>query len=213
MDRPGRRGTEDRSMKLYYSPSACSLSPHIALREAGAAFDLVKVDLASKKTETGEDYLAINPKGQVPALVTDDGEVITEGPVILQYLAETFPAAGLAPAEGRERRRFLEWLNFATSEMHKGLGGLFNRQLPEEAKPVLKAAVARKLGYLDQHLGKNQHALGERFSAVDGYLFTVLRWTKPLGVDLSPYANIRAFMERVAERPKVREALAAEGLA
>jgi glutathione S-transferase len=200
-------------MKLYYAPGACSLSPHIALREAGASFEAIKVDLAAKKTEAGEDFLAINPKGQVPTLVTDDGEVITEGPVIVQYLAERFPAAGLAPAEGRERRRFLEWLNFTTSDMHKGLGGLFNKQLPEDAKSVIKAGLARKLGYLDGHLGKHEHALGERFSAVDGYLFTVLRWTQPLGVDLAPYGNIRAFMERVGQRPKVREALMAEGLA
>src|SRR5688572_7613014 len=120
-------------MKLYYAPGACSLSPHIALREAGANFEAIKVDLAGKKTETGDDFYAVNPKGQVPTLVTDDGEVITEGPVILQYLAETHPAAGLAPSgNGAERRRYLEWVNFATSDMHKGVGALFNKQLPSE---------------------------------------------------------------------------------
>ena len=200
-------------MKLYYAPGACSLSPHIALREAGVNFSAIKVDLAEKKTETGEDFYAVNPKGQVPTLVTDQGEVITEGPVILQYLAETHPAAGLAPTDnGAGRRRYLEWLNFATSDMHKGVGALFNKQLPDEAKAVMKAGLARKFAYLDQHLAKNAFATGERFTAVDGYLFTILRWTVPLQVDLAPYANIRAYMDRVGARPKVQEALAAEGI-
>jgi glutathione S-transferase len=201
-------------MKLYYAPGACSLSPHIALREAGATFQAIKVDLVAKKTETGEDFLAINPKGQVPTLVLDDGEVITEGPVILQHLAETHPSAGLAPeGPGSVRRRYLEWLNFATSDLHKGIGGLFNRQLPAEAKEILKSGLARKLAFLDQHLSKQPFVTSERFTAVDGYIFTVLRWTVPIGIDLQPYANIRAYMERVGARPRVKEALAAEGLA
>lgn len=199
-------------MKLYYAPGACSLSPHIALREAGASFEMIKVDLVAKKTETGEDFTAINPKGQVPTLVTGDGEVITEGPVILQYLAEASPNAGLAPTAGAERRRYLEWLNFTTSDLHKGIGGLFNKQLPAEAKEVLKGGIARKLAYLDERLAKNAFITGERFTAADGYLFTVLRWTKPLEIDLEPYANVRAYMNRVAQRPKVKEALAAEGI-
>lgn len=201
-------------MKLYYSPGACSLSPHIALRETGATFEAIKVDLAAKKTEKGEDFLAITPKGQVPALVTDDGEVVTEGPVILQYLADAHPQAGVGPTgNGAERRRYLEWLNFTTSELHKGVGALWNKQLPGEAKAVMKAGLARKLAYLDQHLAKHAYVAGDRFTLADGYVYTILRWTGPLEVDLQPYANIRAFMDRVAARPKVKEALAAEGLA
>ena len=200
-------------MKLYYSPGACSLSPHIALREAGANVELIKVDLAQKKTEKGEDLFAISPKGQVPTLVTDDGEVITEGTVILQYIAETYPQAGLAPTgTPSERRRYAEWLNHTATELHKGIGGLFNRQLPAEAKEVLKSGLARRFAFLDQHLQRNDFIMGDRFTAVDGYVYTVLRWTKMHEIDLTPYPGIRAFMERVGARPKVKEALAAEGI-
>ena len=199
-------------MKLYYSPGACSLSPHIALREAGLNFDLVKVDLGSKETSEGGDYRKINPKGYVPALAMDDGKVLTEGPAIVQWIADQRPSAGLAPANGTfERYKLQEWLNFITSEMHKSFGSLFNKALPEEAKKMTKERITGRLKWLEEHL-KTDYLTGSRFTVADAYLFVVLGWGQYLDIDLKPYPKVQAYMARIAARPKVKEAMAAEGL-
>lgn len=201
-------------MKLYYTPGACSLSPHIAAREAGIALDLVKVDLGNKKTEAGEDLHKVNPRGQVPTLVLDNGEVLTEGAAIVQYIADKAPAAGLAPAPGSmPRYRLAEWLNFVASEVHKGYSPLFSPKVPDAYKEMAKSRLAERYAYLDKEvLAKRQFLLGDQFSVADGYLFTVSRWAKSVGFDLSPYANVNAYLARIAARPKVREALQAEDL-
>jgi glutathione S-transferase len=200
-------------MKLYYSPGACSLSPHIVLREAGHKFDLEQVDLGAKKTKSGADFLKINPKGYVPALQLDSGDVITEGPAIVQYLADQAPATKLAPANGSlERYKLQEWLNFTTSEIHQSLGGLFNDKLPAEAKALIKERIAGRLKFLDEHLGRNNFIMGKDFTVVDAYMFTVLGWGKWVGVDIEAYPNVKAYFGRVGSRPKVQEALKAESL-
>ena len=199
-------------MKLYYSPGACSLSPHIALREAGLNFDLVKVDLGSKETSEGGDYRKVNPKGYVPALAIDDGKVLTEGPAIVQWIADQRPSAGLAPANGTfERYKLQEWLNFITSEMHKSFGSLFNKALPEEAKKMTKERITGRLKWLEEHL-KTDYLTGSRFTVADAYLFVILGWAKYLDIDLKPYPKLQAYQARVGGRPKVKEALEAEGL-
>lgn len=200
-------------MQLYYASGACSLAPHIMGHEAGLHFDLVKVDLAAKKTADGGDFYQVNSKGYVPAMRLDNGEVMTEVATIVQYIADQNPGSRLAPAAGgMERYRFQEWLTFVSSELHKGLGALFNPKLSDEAKQVLKERVATRLAWFDKELTGRDYLAGSRFSAPDAYAFTVLRWTNPLKVDLSPYPNIRAYMDRVAARPKVQDALRAEGL-
>lgn len=200
-------------MKLYFSPGACSLSPHIALREADLPFELEQVDVRAKKTKSGGDFLKVNPKGQVPTFVLDDGDVLTEGPAIVQYIADRSPEAGLAPSPGtRERYHFLEWLNFLSSEIHKSFSPLFKPATPEDYKPVAKANLADRFGYLDRHFAERSYVLGERFTVADGYAFTLLTWTPRVGIDLAPWPNLRAFQDRVARRPKVREAMKAEGL-
>jgi glutathione S-transferase len=200
-------------MKLYYSPGACSLSPHITALEAGINLTLVKVDTKTKKLEDGSDFLAINPKGQVPTLVLDDGDVVTEGPVIAQILADLAPASNLAPGNGTKARyKLQEWLNFITSEIHKGYSPLFAPTTPEDYKPVAKAKLADRYALIDSKLAGKQYLLGDTFTVADAYLFTVSNWAKFVGLDLSPYANVSAFMTRVAERPKVQQALKAEGL-
>lgn len=200
-------------MKLYYAPGACSLSPHIVLREAGLPVELVKVDLRAKKTEGGEDFSAINPKGSVPAVKLDDGEVLTEGAAIVQLIADQAPGKKLAPANGtKERVRLQEWLNYVASEVHKGIGQLFNPAMPEEFKTVVKNNLAaRQLPYLDKALAGRDYVMGG-FSVVDAYLFTVLNWTNIHKIDLSSFPNITAFMKRMAARPAVQEAMKAEGL-
>jgi len=200
-------------MKLYYSPGACSLSPHIALLEAGLPYELVKVDLKAKKLENGDDYLAINPKGQVPALGLDNGETVTEGPVIVQYIADQVPAKNLAPANGTMARyRLQEWLNFTTSEVHKAFGALFDPATPEDYKVAVKARILGRLKWVDEQLEGKQYLMGDTFSVADAYLFTVTNWSKFVGLDISGLANLGAFMGRVAARPAVQEALKAEGL-
>lgn len=201
-------------MKLYYAPGACSLSPHIALREAGLNFDLVKVDLKTKETAEGGDFRRINPRGYVPALVLDDGKVLTEGPAIVQYVADQRPSMGLAPANGTlERYRLQEWLNFITSELHKSYGALFGPQVPAEYKAQVREKLATRLGPLDELLGKQDYLTGSRFTVADGYLFVVLNWSQWTDVDLKPHPNLQAYLRRVAARPKVKDALEAEGLA
>jgi len=200
-------------MKLYYMPGACSLSPHIALREAGIAFDLVKVDGKTKKTETGADFNAINPKSYVPALELDTGKVLTEGAAILQFIADKKPDAKLAPASGTDERLGLqEWLNFIASEIHKGTGPLFNAQLPEAWKTVVLDRLAGRYDYLAKHLAANKYVLGDRFSVADAYLFTVINWANFTGIDLGKWPALKEYHARIAARPAVQAALKAEGL-
>lgn len=200
-------------MKLYYAPAACSLSPHIVLREAGLPFELVRVSTKSHKTADGADFYAINPKGYVPVLEWDDGERLTEGPAIVQWIADQAPATGLAPAAGTMARyRLMEWLNFITSELHKGFSPLFTPGTPEEARTMARAKLGEKLAWVDQQLAGKNYLLGDDFTVADGYLFTVAGWGKYVGVDIAPLAHLSAFMGRVAARPAVQEALRAEGL-
>lgn len=200
------------SMKLYYTPGACSLSPHIALLEAGLPFSLHKVDLKEKKFDSGEDYHGVNGKGYVPALQLDDGQVLTEGPVIVQYIADRNPAAGIAPAAGTmERHRLQEWLNFITSELHKSLGSMFNPAQTPEWKEAVKTTLGKRLDWLSKQLDGKQHLMGEKFSVADGYLFTILDWAKPLGFDLSKWPVLEQYLARIGQRPKVVEAMKAEG--
>lgn len=200
-------------MKLYFAPGACSLSPHIVLREVGAKFDLEQVDLAQKKTKAGGDYLVINSKGQVPVLELDNGQRLTEGPVIVQYLADQNPSAGLMPAVGTmERYKTMEWLNHTSSELHKSFSPLFRPTTPEEFKKLTKEGLAVRLKNIDKHLAGKQYLMGDKFTVADAYLFPVLRWTARVDIDLGPYPNIKAYMDRMTARPKVQEALKAEGL-
>ncbi|MEW5891213.1 MAG: glutathione transferase GstA [Pseudomonadota bacterium] len=200
-------------MKLYYSPGACSLSPHIVLREGGFDFTLERVDLQTGVTETGRDYKTINPLGYVPALQLDDGEVLTEGPAIAQYLADRVPDKRLAPPAGTlARYRLMEWLNFISTELHKGFGALFNPVFPDEAKTIVRAQLERRISEAGRRLGSRSFALGEDFTVADAYLFTVLGWSRYVNVDLSPWPGLGAYLGRVAARPAVQAALAAEGL-
>jgi glutathione S-transferase len=200
-------------MKLYHAPGACSLAPHIVGREADLDIDLVKVDLGARKTEAGEDYLAINPKGYVPALRLDDGQVLTEAATLVQYLADRKPESGLAPAFGTlERYRLIEWLTFISSELHKGFGPLWNPKASDDTKQQAKERLAMRLAWLDQQLAGKDFLTGSRFTAADAYAFTILNWAGMHDIDLQPYPNVRGFMERVAARPKVQAALRAEGL-
>ena len=200
-------------MKLYYSPGACSLAPHIALLEAGYAYDLEKVDIPNKKTASGADYWQINPKGYVPALQLDDGTVLSEVGVILQYLADQKPAAGLAPAAGTMARyHLMEWLNFVATEVHKSIGALFNPKMTPEMKVVQQGVIERRLNALDKMMAGKPYLMGDAFSVADAYLYTVLNWTRIHKIDLAPWPNIVAFMARVAARPQVQAAMRAEGL-
>ena len=200
-------------MKLYYSPGACSLSPHIALLEAGLPYDLVKVDLKAKKLENGDDYLTVNPKGQVPALKLDSGEMVTEGPVIVQMIADQAKDKHLAPArDTAERYKLLEWLNFVTSELHKNFSPLFAPALSDDTKTFFKDRLAAKFKYLDNQLAGRDYLMGRQFTVADGYLFVMLSWAERLKLDLSGFPNLTAYKARVAARPKVQEALTKEGL-
>ncbi len=200
-------------MKLYYSPGACSLSPHIALLEAGLPYDLVKVDLRAKKLENGDDFLQINPKGQVPALSLDSGELVTEGPVIVQMIADKAPGKNLAPArDSAERYKLLEWLNFITGELHKNFSPLFNPAIPDEVKNFFRDRIMGKFRYLDTQLAGRDYLMGKQFTVADGYLYTMLRWADGHKFDLAGLKNLMAFKARVDARPKVQEALAKEGL-
>lgn len=198
-------------MKLYYSPSACSLSPHIALREAGLDFQLVRVNLASHTLPDGSDFSRINPKGYVPVLALDDGTFLTEGTAIVQYIADLKPETGLAPKTGSlERYRLQEWLGFINSEIHKGFSPLFRSTTPEDYKTTIRESLAKRFDYLAKHLEQNDFLMGQQFSVADGYLFTVLNWGQWTGIDLSPWPALVAFQKRVGERPSVLEAQAAE---
>ncbi len=201
-------------MKLYFLPGACSLSPHIVLRETGANFELEKVNLKEKKTSGGGDYLAVNPKGQVPVLQLDSGETLTEGPVIVQYLADQNPAAGLAGTAGTmERYRVQEWLNFTTSELHKNFAPLFRPNTPDAYKNIARANLSNRYDWINEKLAGKPYLTGDKFTVADAYLFTVTRWAPGVGIDTAKWPHVTAFMDRVAARPKVQEALKAEGLA
>lgn len=200
-------------MKLYYSPGACSLSPHIVAREAGLNVELVMASTKTKKLQDGTDFYTINPKGSVPVLELDNGQRLTEGPAIVQYLADQAPASGLAPAAGSwERVRLQEWLNFITSELHKGFSPLFTPGMPEEAKAMFRAKLLERFKYVDQQLAGKSYLLGEQFTVADAYLFTVSNWGQYVEVDIAPFANLAAFRARVSARPAVQAALEAEGL-
>jgi glutathione S-transferase len=201
-------------MKLYYSPGACSLSPHIVLREAGLAFEPVKAPTKTHQLDDGTDYYSINPLGYVPLLELDDGTRLTEGPAIVQYIADQVPTKNLAPANGTlARYRLQSLLNFVGTELHKGFSPLFNPATPDAYKTIAREKLISRYQWVDEQLAGKEFFAGEHFSVVDAYLFTVTGWAKHVGVDLSAYANVAAFMARVGARPAVQEALKAEGLA
>ena len=200
-------------MKLYFSPGACSLSPHIVLQEAGLPFEKVKTDTKTKVMENGGDFKQINPLGYVPVLELDDGTRITEGPAIVQYIADKVPGKNLAPANGTpERIKLQSWLNFITSELHKGFSPLFNPAMPDEAKKIFRERLATRFAHLDKHFAGNDYLMGKAFSVADPYLFTVSNWAPRVDVDLSSFGNVLAYRKRVAERPAVQAAMKAEGL-
>lgn len=201
-------------MKLYFSPGACSLSPHIVLRELGLPFDLVKVDLAAKKASDGSDFKSINPKGYVPALLTDDGHVLTEGPALVQYLADRKSEARLAPANGSfARYQLQEWLNFISTEIHKSFSPLFNAAMPDAAKEIYTAKLKQRFAELEVTLAKHDFLTGNQFSVADAYLYTVLRWTAYFKIDLNQWPALAKFFARVDARPAVRAAVEAEDAA
>ena len=200
-------------MQLYFAPGACSLATHITLREAGLPFELKRADVQTKKLEDGSDYLAINSKGAVPALKLDNGQVLTEGVAIMQYLADQKPESGLAPKNGSiERYRLQEWLNYVASEVHKSFSPLWNPTADPAVKQFTLNNLARKFEWLNQQLTGKKYLTGDTFTIADSYLFAVLNWTNFLNVDLSKYPAIKDFQARVAARPKVKEAMEAEGL-
>ncbi|MFO1339598.1 MAG: glutathione transferase GstA [Burkholderiaceae bacterium] len=200
-------------MKLYYSPGACSLSPHIVLREAGLDFSLALASTKTKKLADGTDYLTINPKGQVPLLELDDGQRLSEGPAIVQYIADLAPAKGLAPAAGSMARyRLMEWLNFITSELHKSFSPLFNPAMPEDGKAVYRARLLDRLGWVDSQLEGKAYLMGDQFTVADAYLFTVSNWCGAVNLDISGLKHLAAYRARVAARPAVQAAMEAEGL-
>jgi glutathione S-transferase len=200
-------------MKLYYAPGACSLSPHIVARELGLPIQLQKVNTKDKSMEGGGDFWKVNPRGYVPVLELDDGDKLTEGPAIVQYLADQKPEAGLAPKNGtKERYHLQEWLNFLTSEVHKQFSPLFKPNTPEDYKKIAKENLANRFKWMDQQLAGKDYLTGKQFTVADAYAFVLLGWTKPTQIDLSQWPNLQAFHKRVAARPKVKEAMQAEGL-
>ena len=200
-------------MKLFYAPGACSLSPHIALLESGLEATLVKVDTKAHQTEGGGDYYAVNPKGYVPLLELDDGDRLTEGPAIVQYIADRNPKSKLAPAAGTmERYHLQEWLNFITAELHKQFSPLFQAATPAEYKETLKDKIGKRFDWVAEQLKGKDYLMGDTFTVADAYLFTMLIWTKHVGIDLARWPALTAYQARVAARPKVREAMIAEGL-
>lgn len=200
-------------MKLYYSPGACSLSPHIVACEAGLTIDLVVASTKTHQLEDGTDFYTINPLGYVPFLVLDDGQTLREGPVIAQYLADQAPEKGLlGPVGSMERYRALEWLNFIGTELHKGFSPLFAPGTPDDFKPTIKQRLLQRFAWVDEQLAGKDYLLGSSFSAADAYLFTVSNWGKFVGVDLSRFAHLQTYLARVASRPAVQTALRAEGL-
>lgn len=200
-------------MKLYYSRGACSLSVHIALYEAGLSFEAERVDSKTKVMESGGDFRTISPNGYVPVLVLDNGEMLTEAQVMLQYIADLKPASGLAPAAGTmPRYRLMEWLSFVSSELHKTYSPLFWPNTVEEFKPVLRERIGKRLAYVEGKLAGQQYLTADQFTVADAYLYVVLNWSRAVNVDLTPYPNLQQFHERVGKRPAVQSALKVEGL-
>ena len=200
-------------MKLYYAPAACSQAPHIVAREAGLPIELANVRFPDKVTDEGEKLTDVNPKGAVPTLRLDDGEILTENAVILQYLADRAPGSELAlPASGIERYRLLEWLNFIATELHKGFGPLWNPATPDNFREATREGLGKKFDYLQERIGDGPYILGARFSILDAYAFAVLNWSKVHSIDLARWPGLAAYLERVAARPAVQETLRAEGL-
>ncbi len=200
-------------MKLYYSPGACSLSPHIALKESGLSFEAIAAPTKTHQLADGTDYYTINPLGYVPLLVLDDGTQLREGQVIVQYIEDLVPAKQLAPANGTfARYKLQEWLSFVGTELHKGFSPLFTPGMPEEAKTIAKTRLNSRLQWVNGELANKTYLMGDTFTVADGYLFTVVNWTKHVGIDISGLANLGAFMGSVGTRPAVQEALHAEGL-
>lgn len=200
-------------MKLYYSPGACSMSPHIVLHEAGVPVQTVRTDLKTHKLADGSDYYAVNPKGYVPLLELDDGQRLSEGPAIVQYIADLVPASNLIPAAGTmERYRVQEWLNFISAELHKSFSPLFNPAMPEEGKAIYRRRLTDRFKWIDAQLEGKDYLMGTQFTVADAYLFTITNWAKPMNLDLSAFGRLTAYMGRVAARPAVQATLRAEGL-
>ena len=200
-------------MKLYYSPGACSLSPHIVLHESGLPFEAVLASTKTHKLQDGTDYYTINPKGYVPLLELDDGQRLSEGPAIVQYIADLVPAKNLAPAAGTMARyRLMEWLNFISTELHKSFSPLFNPATPEDAKPMFRERLLGRFKWVDEQLAGKAYLLGDAFSVADAYLFVVSNWGQYVGVDVDGFSNLQAFRARMAARPGVQAAMKAEGL-
>lgn len=201
-------------MKLYYSKGACSLAVRIVINEIGAPCEFESVDLHSKKTETGQDFLKINPKGEVPTLALDNGEILTENAVIQQYLADKYKATQvLPPLDNFQRYRVLEWLNFVSTDLHKGFGPLFNPDLPEDIKEkFVKPVLKKKLQWVDQHLSKNKYLLGDQFTLADGYLFVMLLWVLHFKMDLDKYINLSRYFSELKKRKSITQSLEQEKL-
>jgi glutathione S-transferase len=200
-------------MKLYYSPGACSLASHIALNETGLPFETDRIIKTTKMTVGGEDFMQVNPKGYVPAIRMDDGNILTEGAAVLQYIADQKPDSGLAPKAGTlERYRLQEWLTFIGTELHKSFSPLFNKNAPEEAKNYARDLLVKRLGYVETQLANRAYLLGDHFTVADAYLFVVAGWSRHVGVDLGPFPKLQEYLAQIAARPAVQAALKAEGL-
>lgn len=201
-------------MKLYYAAGACSLAPHIVLRELGLSFDAEPVDLKTHRLADGTDFYTINPKGYVPVLQLDDGQTLTEIAAILQYLGDRAPDAGLIPAAGSmQRYRVIEWLTFISSELHKSFSPLWNPAMPEAGKQLFRDKLAQRFAFLDRHLADKRYLMGEQYSVADAYAYTILSWKDALKLDISNWKHLEAYVRRVAARNRVREALHSEKLA
>ncbi len=200
-------------MKLYYAPGACSLASHIALYETGLPFEIDKLNFSTKTTASGEDFMQTNPKGYVPAIRLDDGSILTEGPAILQYIADQKPDSGLAPKAGTmERYRLQEWLTFIGTEIHKSFSPLFNPKTPDEVKTNAHNMITKRLGYVETRLAKKPYLLGDSFTVADAYMFVVVSWSSHVGFNLGQFPRIQEYMARIAKRPGVQAAMKAEGL-
>lgn len=200
-------------MKLYFAPGACSLSPHIALREAGISAEYERVDARTKLTESGREFLGINSRGAVPALELDDGQILTEGPAIVQYIADLAGGVDLAPPAGSfERYRLQEWLNYLGAELHKPFSLMFSPMATEESRRTQRATLEPVLEFLARSLAEKPFLMGTQFSVADGYLFTLLNWTIPTGIDLGLWPSLKEYHGRIVRRPAVRAALTREGL-
>ena len=200
-------------MKLYYAPGACSLASHIVLHESGLPFEIDKLNVPTKTTSSGEDFMQINPKGYVPAIKLDDGSILTEGPAILQYIADQNPGSGLAPKAGTmQRYRLQEWLTFIGTELHKSFSPLFNKASPDEVKNIAREMITKRLSYVETQLANKPYLMGDAFTVADAYLFVVVGWSSHVGFDLGQFPRINEYMARIAGRPAVQAAMKAEGL-